>query len=221
MSSRTHTRLSFRTVLFSFLLFMFASTDVKPVSAQGASEVAANASPDATNSVIVRDPTDVPRPIGDRAATVLHVTLTAEEVVGQLDPSVASSYRYWTFDGKVPGPMIRARVGDTIEVTLRNDSSSHMVHSVDLHAAIGAGGGAEFSQAVPGQSKTFTFQATTPGLFVYHCGTPMIAEHIANGMYGLILVEPQGGLPHVDHEFYVMQGEIYTTAPKGKVGLQR
>ena len=221
MSSRTHTRLSFRTVLFSFVLFMFASTDVKPLSAQAAAQVAANASTAATNSVIVRDPTDVPRPIGDRAATVLHVTLTAEEVVGQLDPSVASSHRYWTFDGKVPGPMIRARVGDTIEVTLRNDSSSHMVHSVDLHAAIGAGGGAEFSQAVPGQSKTFTFQATTPGLFVYHCGTPMIAEHMANGMYGLILVEPQGGLPHVDHEYYVMQGEIYTTAPKGKVGLQR
>ncbi len=221
MSSRTHTRLSFRTVLFSFVLFMFTSTDVKPLSAQGAAQVAASANPAAKNSVIVRDPTDVPRPIGDRAATVLHVTLTAEEVVGQLDPSVASSYRYWTFDGKVPGPMIRAKEGDTIEVTLRNDSSSHMVHSVDLHAAIGAGGGAEFSQAVPGQSKTFTFQATTPGLFVYHCGTPMIAEHMANGMYGLILVEPQGGLPHVDHEFYIMQGEIYTTAPKGKTGLQQ
>jgi copper-containing nitrite reductase len=221
MPSRTHTRLSFRTVLFSFVLFMFASTNVKPLSAQAAAQVAANASTTATNSVIVRDPTDVPQPIGDRAATVLHVTLTAKEVVGQLDPSVASSYRYWTFDGKVPGPMIRARVGDTIEVTLRNDSSSHMVHSVDFHAAIGAGGGADFSQTLPGQSKTFTFQATTPGLFVYHCGTPMIAEHIANGMYGLILVEPQAGLPHVDHEFYMMQGEIYTTMPRGKSGLQQ
>ena len=96
-----------------------------------------------------------------------------------------------------------------------------MVHSVDFHAALGPGGGAEFSQAIPGQSKTFTFQATTPGLFVYHCGTPMIAEHIANGMYGLILVEPAGGLPHVDHEFYIMQGEIYTGVPKGKTGLQQ
>ena len=96
-----------------------------------------------------------------------------------------------------------------------------MVHSVDFHAALGPGGGAAFSQAIPGQSKTFTFQATTPGLFVYHCGTPMIAEHIANGMYGLILVEPSSGLLHVDHEYYVMQGEIYTTAPKGKPGLQQ
>lgn len=96
-----------------------------------------------------------------------------------------------------------------------------MVHSVDLHAVIGPGGGAALLQVPPGQSKTFTFQATTPGLFVYHCGSPMIAQHIANGMFGLILVEPSGGLPHVDHEYYVMQSEFYTTAPKGKSGLQQ
>ena len=140
--------------------------------------------------------------------------------MGTLDPSAGTTYRYWTFNGKVPGPMIRVRQGDTVEVTLRNDASSHMAHSVDFHAALGPGGGAAFTQAIPGQSKTFTFQATTPGLFVYHCGTPMIAEHIANGMYGLILVEPEGGLPPVDHEYYVMQGEIYTTAAKGKAGMQ-
>jgi nitrite reductase (NO-forming) len=108
-----------------------------------------------------------------------------------------------------------------VEVTLRNDAHSRMVHSVDFHAASGPGGGAAFSQAVPGQSKTLTFQATMPGLFMYHCGTPMVAEHIANGMYGLILVEPSGGLPHVDHEYYLMQGELYTTAAKGKAGLQQ
>ena len=96
-----------------------------------------------------------------------------------------------------------------------------MVHSVDFHAVIGPGGGAALTQVPPGQSKTFSFQATTPGLFVYHCGSPMIAQHIANGMYGLILVEPPGGLPHVDHEYYLMQSEIYTTAPKGKSGLQQ
>ncbi len=169
---------------------------------------------------IVRDPADVPPPVGNRAPMTVHVTLATREVVGQLDPSSGTTYRYWTFNGKVPGPMIRVRQGDTVEVTLHNDAGSHMVHSVDFHAALGPGGGAAFSQAVPGQTKTFTFQATTPGLFVYHCGTPMIAEHIANGMYGMILVEPPGGLPHVDHEFYVMQGEIYTAAPKGKTGLQ-
>ena len=170
---------------------------------------------------IVRDPGDIPPAVGNRKPAVVHVTLAAEEVVGTLDPSAGTTYRYWTFNGKVPGPMIRVRQGDTVEVTLQNDATSHMAHSVDFHAALGPGGGAAFTQAVPGQSKTFTFEATTPGLFVYHCGTPMIAEHIANGMYGLILVEPEGGLPPADREYYVMQGEIYTAAAKGKTGMQQ
>ncbi len=170
---------------------------------------------------IVRDPADVPSPAGKRPPAIVQVSLTAEEVVGRLDPASGATYRYWTFNGKVPGPMIRVREGDTVEVTLHNDAHSHMVHSVDFHAVLGPGGGAAFTQVVPGQSKTFTFQATSPGLFVYHCGTPMIAEHIANGMYGLILVEPAGGLPPVDHEYYVMRGEIYTAAPKGTAGLQQ
>ncbi len=170
---------------------------------------------------IVRDPADLPPPIGDRPPTTVHVELTAVEVTGQLDPASGTTYHYWTFNGKVPGPMVRVRQGDTVVVTLHNDAHSHMVHSVDFHAALGPGGGAVYSQALPGQSKTFTFRATTPGLFVYHCGTPMIAEHMANGMYGLILVEPPQGLPHADHEYYLVQGEIYTTAPMGKRGLQQ
>lgn len=170
---------------------------------------------------IVRDPSDLPPPIGNRGPAVVHVTLTSKELVGVLDPASGTTYRYWTFDGKVPGPFIRVRQGDTVEVTLKNPKDSTMVHSVDLHAVIGPGGGAALLQVPPGQSKTFTFLATTPGLFVYHCGSPMVAQHIANGMYGLILVEPAGGLPHVDHEYYVMQGEIYTTEPKGKSGLQQ
>jgi copper-containing nitrite reductase len=169
---------------------------------------------------IVRDPADVPPPVGNRAPTTVKVELVTREVIGQLDPDTGATYRYWTFNGKVPGPMIRVRQGDMVELTLHNDASSHMVHSIDLHAAIGPGGGAALSQVMPGQSKTFSFQATTPGLFVYHCGTPMIADHMANGMYGLILVEPAGGLPHVDHEYYVMQGEIYTAAAMGKPGMQ-
>lgn len=169
---------------------------------------------------IVRNPADVPPAVGNRAPATVKIELTAREVVGELDPAARTTYRYWTFNGKVPGPMIRVRQGDTVEVTLHNDPGSHMVHSLDFHAAIGPGGGAALSQVPPGQQKTFTFQATTPGLFVYHCGTPMISDHIANGMYGLILVEPPGGLPRVDREYYVMQGEIYTAAPKGKSGLQ-
>ncbi len=216
--------------LFTFLVFTFLGGT--PANAAQANDHAmhmatgghmhmATSTAAAKTVEIARDPADVPPPIGKRPPGVVRVSLTAEEVIGQLDPASHTSYRYWTFNGKVPAPMIRVRQGDTLEVTLRNDPSSHMVHSVDFHAVLGPGGGAAFSQALPGQSRTFTFQATTPGLFVYHCGTPMIADHIANGMYGLILVEPPGGLPPVDHEYYVMQGEMYTTAPKGKAGLQQ
>lgn len=197
--------------------FAIAGTAV----AAGAADRPPSQSSQTTAADIVRDPSDLPSPVGDRPAGVVHVMLTAREVVGVLDPSTGTTYRYWTFNGKVPGPFIRVRQGDTVEVTLQNDKNDMMVHSVDLHAALGPGGGAVLSQVPPGQSKTFSFEATTPGLFVYHCGTPMVADHIANGMYGLILVEPPGGLPHVDHEYYVMQGEIYTNAPKGKSGLQQ
>jgi copper-containing nitrite reductase len=189
--------------------------------AAGAADRPSSQSSQTTAADIVRDPSDLPSPVGDRPAGVVHVVLTAREVTGVLDPSTGTTYRYWTFNGKVPGPFIRVRQGDTVEVTLQNDKNDMMVHSIDLHAALGPGGGAVLSQVPPGQSKTFSFRATTPGLFVYHCGTPMVADHIANGMYGLILVEPPGGLPHVDHEYYVMQGEIYASAPKGKSGLQQ
>jgi len=170
---------------------------------------------------IVRDPSDLPPPIGNRAPAVVKVTLTSKELVGALDPASGTTYRYWTLNGKVPAPFIRARQGDTVEVTLVNSKDNTMVHSLDFHAAIGPGGGAALTQVPPGQSKTFSFQATTPGLFFYHCGSPMIAQHIANGMYGLILIEPADGLPQADQEYYLMQGEIYTTAPKGKSGLQQ
>ena len=207
-------------VFLSLLLILFLIAGTNTAIAETATH-AGHPNSAAKPVDVVRDPSDVPPAVGNRKPTVVHVTLTAEEVLGTLDPSAGTMYRYWTFNGKVPGPMIRVRQGDSVEVALRNDASSHMAHSVDFHAALGPGGGAAFTQVIPGQSKTFTFQATTPGLFVYHCGTPMVAEHIANGMYGMILVEPEGGLAPVDHEYYVMQGEIYTTAAKGKTGLQQ
>jgi copper-containing nitrite reductase len=182
---------------------------------------ASDSTPTVKAADIVRDPADLPQPIGERAPALVRVTLTAKELVGVLDPTSGTTYRYWTFNGKVPGPEIRVRQGDTVEVTLVNAKDSSMVHSIDFHAAIGPGGGSALTQVPPGQSKSFTFQATVPGLFVYHCGSPMVAQHIANGMYGLILVEPVGGLPHVDREYYIMQSEFYTTAPKGKSGLQQ
>ena len=172
----------------------------------------------ATAADITRDPTDLPAPIGTRPPQIVRVDLRTVEVTGQLADK--TTYNYWTFNGKVPGPMVRVRVGDTVEVHLKNDENSVMTHSVDFHAATGPGGGAEFTQTDPGQEKIVTFKALVPGLFVYHCATPSVPQHITNGMYGMILVEPEGGLPQVDREFYMMQGEIYTAQPFGAHGDQ-
>jgi nitrite reductase (NO-forming) len=169
-------------------------------------------------AIISRDPTDIPPPVGKRPPKLVRVDLETVETEGKL--SEGTTYTYWTFNGKVPGPFIRVRVGDTVEVHIKNNKKSIMVHSVDFHAVTGPGGGAVFTQVSPGSEKVFTFKALNPGLFVYHCATPMIANHISNGMYGLILVEPEGGLPPVDREFYVMQGELYTKEPFGQQGHQ-
>jgi len=169
---------------------------------------------------IVRDPSDVAPPVGNREPQIVKVSLVAQELEGKLDRVLGTTYEYWTFNGKVPGPMIRVRQGDTVELTLKNEG--HLVsHSIDLHAALGPGGGMELTEAKHGESRTFTFKAVVPGVFVYHSGTNLAAQHIANGMYGLIIVEPSGGLPHVDHEFYVMQGEIYTVEDLGEQGHQK
>lgn len=167
---------------------------------------------------ISRDPADLPPPVHAGAPRIVRVNLTTIEVKGQLDEK--TTYQFWTFGGKVPGPFIRARLGDTLEIHLKNDPASILAHSVDFHGAIGPGGGSQFTQALPGEEKVFNFKAVVPGLFVYHCATPSIAQHISNGMYGLLLVEPEGGLPEVDREFYVMQGELYTTKPFGSQGEQ-
>jgi nitrite reductase (NO-forming) len=165
---------------------------------------------------IVRDPTDLPAPIGARGPKRVRVDLETIEVTGNL--ADGATYRYWTFNQKVPGPFIRVRVGDTVEVRLKNHDDSVMMHNVDFHAVTGPGGGAKATDAAPGESRGFEFTAINPGLYVYHCAVPMAAQHIANGMYGLILVEPEGGLPKVDREFYVMQGEIYTEQKLGSKG---
>jgi len=165
---------------------------------------------------ISREPTDLPPPIGKREPQTVRVDLFAAEVEGRL--AEGTTFGYWTFNGKVPGPFIRVRVGDTVDIHLKNSADSSMIHSVDFHAATGPGGGAAALQVDPGKEKSMTWKALVPGLYVYNCATPMVSEHIANGMYGMILVEPEGGLPPVDHEFYVMQGEIYTDMPFGQRG---
>ena len=194
-----------------------------PAPAQAHATAPAAAAPVALEPVpanlpkIAYDPTDIPAPIGKRAPQRVKVNLEALEVEAELAPGV--SYTYYTFGGKVPGPFVRVRVGDTVEVTFTNNAKSSMYHSVDFHAATGPGGGA-VTQAAPGEAKVFSFKALKPGLFVYHCATPLAAQHIANGQYGLMLVEPEGGLPKVDREFYVMQGEMYTAAPYNTPGRQ-
>jgi nitrite reductase (NO-forming) len=165
---------------------------------------------------ISREPDDLPPPIAKREPQTVRVDLFSVEVEGRLAES--TTFGYWTFNGKVPGPFIRVRVGDTIDIHLKNSPDSAMIHSVDFHAATGPGGGAAALQVDPGQEKAMSWKALIPGLYVYHCATPMVSEHIANGMYGMILVEPEDGLPKVDREFYVMQGEIYTDVPFGQHG---
>ncbi|MCB9109649.1 MAG: nitrite reductase, copper-containing [Anaerolineales bacterium] len=189
-----------------------------PEGAYGESTVASTPQEPTTGADIVRDPTDIPAPIGDREPTTVRLDLEAVELEGQL--ADGTTYTYWTFNRAVPAPFFRVRVGDTVEVHLKNDASSTMNHSVDFHAVTGPGGGSAVTQTEPGKESILTFKALKPGLFVYHCATPMVAQHIANGMYGLILVEPEGGLPPVDREFYVMQGEIYTTGDFGSQGHQ-
>jgi nitrite reductase (NO-forming) len=171
---------------------------------------------DASAVDITRDPTDLPAPLPQRGPEKVVLNLETVEISGKL--ADGTSYKYWTFDGKIPGPFLRVRVGDTVEVHLKNLPDSLMAHSIDLHAVTGPGGGAVATQTKPGGETMFTFKALNVGLYVYHCATPMVAQHISNGMYGMILVEPVGGLPKVDHEFYMMQGELYTTQPFGTTG---
>jgi nitrite reductase (NO-forming) len=165
---------------------------------------------------IARNPVDLPGPVPTGPPRTFQVDLEAMELVGRL--ANETTYTYWTFNGKVPGPFLRVRVGDTVELAFKNHKDSRMIHSVDLHAVTGPGGGAVMTQTPPGEAKAFRFKALNPGLYVYHCATPMVANHISSGMYGLILVEPPGGLPKVDREFYVMQGELYTDRPFGQRG---
>ncbi|MEO6133781.1 MAG: copper-containing nitrite reductase [Ginsengibacter sp.] len=161
---------------------------------------------------------NVPKPISYTSPKRVMVTLETIEKV--MDISDSTQYTFWTFGGHVPGQFIRVRQGDLVDFTLKNAPESKNSHSIDLHAVIGQGGGAEASNTAPGQSTNFQFRALHPGLYVYHCATGPVPLHIANGMYGLILVEPAEGLPKVDKEFYLMQGDFYTTGKFEAPGLQ-
>lgn len=208
-----------RPLLATAGLALAAALLAQPLPARAQSQIAAahgHAVPATAPVSVVRLPTDLPGPIGKRGPKRVKVNFETTEVTGHL--ADGTTYQYWTFNNKVPGPFVRVRVGDTVEVSLKNDEGSVMMHNVDFHAVTGPGGGAKATEAAPGETRGFEFKALNPGLYVYHCATPTVASHIANGMYGLILVEPAEGLPKVDHEFYVMQGEIYTEQAYGTKG---
>jgi len=162
---------------------------------------------------------DIPGALNRNVVKHVEINLRAVEVVGEIAKGI--SYHYWTFNKTVPGPFLRVREGDTVELNLHNEKNSTHAHGIDLHAVTGPGGGLAVTKVEPGDSKTLNFKATTAGLYVYHCAAGNAATHIANGMYGMILVEPKQGLSKVDHEFYVMQGELYTKGRLGKKGFQK
>ncbi|MFO0719008.1 MAG: copper-containing nitrite reductase [Candidatus Paceibacterota bacterium] len=164
------------------------------------------------------DPNAVPaEPQKPDADGIVRIHLDVKEVISQIAPGIY--YNYWTYNGQTPGPMLRVREGDTIELSLTNDPTSLHHHNIDLHAVTGQGGGASLTEVLPGETKTFRWKALNPGLYIYHCAMPNVSTHNSHGQYGLILVEPKGGLPKVDKEFYIVQGELYTVGQLGKKGL--
>ena len=193
-----------------------ASAEAASSATQAASETPAGELP-VIDAVTTHAP-EVPPAIDRDYPAKVRVKMETIEKTMKMDDGV--EYHYWTFNGDVPGRMIRVREGDTVEVEFSNNPSSTVPHNVDFHAATGPGGGAAASFTAPGRTSTFSFKALQPGLYIYHCAVAPVGMHIANGMYGLILVEPKEGLPKVDKEFYIVQGDFYTKGKKGAQGLQ-
>ena len=167
---------------------------------------------------VLTSPPNVPPPTNRK--TPAKVIVNLEVIEKEMPISEGVSYTFWTFGGTVPGSFIRVRQGDTVEFHLKNHPSSKMPHNIDLHGVTGPGGGAASSFTAPGHESQFTFKALNEGIYVYHCATAPVGMHVANGMYGLILVEPPQGLSPVDHEYYVMQGDFYTSGKYREKGLQ-
>jgi nitrite reductase (NO-forming) len=168
---------------------------------------------------VVADPTKIPPPIRRDHAMHHDITLEAREVVAEIEPG--ATFKYMTFGGQVPGPLLRIRQGDTVKLTLQNLTRNLYIHSVDMHAVYGTGGGSAATSVLPGKSKSEFFKAMYPGAFIYHCAVMEVDFHISSGMYGMILVEPPECLPKVDREFYIGQNEVYTIERFGEKGLHR
>ena len=207
---------SFKTRIAGFLpllfLFMLSACGEKNEYVNSMIPVA-----DGVFEAELTSPPHVPEPIGDRTARKLVVKLEILEKEAEI--ADGSTFNFWTFGGTVPGSFIRTRVGDEVEFHLQNHPDNKLPHNIDLHAVTGPGGGAEASFVAPGHEKVFSFKTINPGLYVYHCAAAPVGMHIGAGMYGLILVEPRGGLPPVDREYYIMQGDFYTTGKSGEPGF--
>jgi nitrite reductase (NO-forming) len=157
-------------------------------------------------------------------APVKEIRLDTTHKIIEIAPGV--KFSAWTFGDQVPGPVVRARVGDRIKFTMSNRSdeampgvrmtAAPMMHSMDYHSAM-VSPQDKYRSIAPGQTISFEFTANYPGVFMYHCGTPMVLEHIASGMYGMMIVEPRGGYPtKADREYAVVQSEFYTKPDPGK-----
>lgn len=195
-----------------------SGSQVQGGKAKSGSTAAKSASREARIPAALTDAPLVPPPITRRHPAKIVVEVEVSEV--SLPMADGVEYTFWTFGGKVPGKFIRVRQGDTVEFHLMNHPESQFPHNIDLHAVTGPGGGAASSNTAPGRRTQFTFKALNPGLYVYHCATAPVGEHVANGMYGLILIEPSGGLAPVEREYYVMQSDFYTKGPHGEKGHQ-
>lgn len=185
----------------------------------GAMSLGAFAAPSLeVEEAILTDAPFVPPYISRKNSKKVVVKLECKEV----DSEIASGvfYKYWTFGGKVPGKFIRIREGDDVEFHLSNSSESTVAHNIDLHAVTGPGGGAAATATQPGLTSVMNFKALNPGLYVYHCATPPVGLHIANGMYGLIFVQPKSNFNKVDKEFYLMQGDYYVKGASMEKGFQ-
>jgi nitrite reductase (NO-forming) len=212
--------LGFGTCLLACSLVAIAGTRAAEPEIQPATNNVAASGPGivGVETAVLADAPNVPPPITRKHATKVVVNLEVQEVTRQLADGV--DYVFWTFGGHVPGSFIRIRQGDLVEFHLNNHQDNKMPHNIDLHAVTGPGGGATSSFTAPGHTSQFSFTALNSGLYVYHCATAPVGMHVGNGMYGLILVEPPEGMPPVDREYYVMQGDFYTVGKYGDEGLQ-
>jgi nitrite reductase (NO-forming) len=197
-----------------------AAASAAPAESHASSQIPGDLGPPQGEPIhaVLGIPPNVPPPIHRNYPAKVIVDL--EVIEKEMPISEGVTYTFWTFDGSVPGSFIRVRQGDTVEFHLKNAPDNKMPHNIDLHGVTGPGGGAASSFTAPGHESQFTFKALNAGLYVYHCATAPVGMHVGNGMYGLILIEPPEGLPKVDHEYYVMQGDFYTTGKYREKGHQ-